>query len=103
MEELNVTACISVVLRHMSDTEQVFNVKCLCYIVCNLVHLLLCVLPSHCCILCLMQKLKTKVVKKNLNPEWNDELTLSISDPRTPIHLVSNFSFNSVFGFKIKI
>ncbi|WJX38254.1 Arginase, catabolizes arginine to ornithine and urea [Trifolium repens] len=33
------------------------------------------------------QKLKTKVVKKNLNPEWNDELTLSISDPRTPIHL----------------
>ncbi|XP_045826239.1 protein C2-DOMAIN ABA-RELATED 1-like [Trifolium pratense] len=33
------------------------------------------------------QKLKTKVVKKNLNPEWNDDLTLSISDPHTPIHL----------------
>ncbi|CAJ2640783.1 unnamed protein product [Trifolium pratense] len=33
------------------------------------------------------QKLKTKVVKKNLNPEWNDDLTLSISDPHTLIHL----------------
>ncbi|GAU44510.1 hypothetical protein TSUD_122800 [Trifolium subterraneum] len=33
------------------------------------------------------QKLKTKVVKKNLNPEWNDDLTLSISDLHTPIHL----------------
>ncbi|KAK2441876.1 Calcium-dependent lipid-binding (CaLB domain) family protein [Trifolium repens] len=33
------------------------------------------------------QKLKTRVVRKNLNPEWNDELTLSISDPHTPIHL----------------
>nr|AGV54351.1 ADP-ribosylation factor GTPase-activating protein AGD11-like protein [Phaseolus vulgaris] len=33
------------------------------------------------------QKLKTRVVKKNLNPEWNDDLTLSISDPHTPIHL----------------
>jgi len=43
-----------------------------------------------------MQKLKTRVVKKNLNPEWNEELTLSISDPHTPIHLVSNFSLNVV-------
>lgn len=34
-----------------------------------------------------MQKLKTRVVKKNLNPEWNEDLTLSISDPHTPIHL----------------
>ena len=33
------------------------------------------------------QKLKTRVVKKNLNPEWNDDLTLSISDPHAPIHL----------------
>ncbi|KAI5407364.1 protein C2-DOMAIN ABA-RELATED 1 [Lathyrus oleraceus] len=33
------------------------------------------------------QKLKTRVVKKNLNPEWNEDLTLSISDPKTPIHL----------------
>lgn len=43
-----------------------------------------------------MQKLKTKVVNKNLNPEWNDDLTLSISDPHAPIQLVSKFSSNSV-------
>lgn len=49
-----------------------------------------------------MQKLKTRVVKKNLNPEWNEDLTLSISDPRTPISLVSNFSSNSVCGLKSK-
>ncbi|KAL7101628.1 hypothetical protein ACP275_08G065300 [Erythranthe tilingii] len=33
------------------------------------------------------QKLKTRVVKKNLNPEWNEELTLTISDPNIPIKL----------------
>ncbi|XP_031110439.1 protein C2-DOMAIN ABA-RELATED 1-like [Ipomoea triloba] len=33
------------------------------------------------------QKLKTKVVKKTVNPEWNEELTLSISDPNLPIKL----------------
>ncbi|KAL3833990.1 hypothetical protein ACJIZ3_008726 [Penstemon smallii] len=32
-------------------------------------------------------KLKTRVVKKNINPEWNEELTLSISDPNVPIKL----------------
>jgi hypothetical protein len=55
----------------------------------------------HCCILCLMQKLKTKVVRKNLNPEWNNDLTLSISDTHTPVHLVCYFSFNTVFQIKI--
>ncbi|XVE92003.1 hypothetical protein REPUB_Repub01dG0059600 [Reevesia pubescens] len=34
------------------------------------------------------QKLKTRVVKKNCNPEWNDELTLSINDPDVPINLM---------------
>lgn len=38
-----------------------------------------------------MQRLKSRVIKKNCNPEWNDELTLSISDLDTPITLVSNF------------
>ncbi|XP_022724984.1 protein C2-DOMAIN ABA-RELATED 7-like [Durio zibethinus] len=33
------------------------------------------------------QKLKTHVVKKNCNPEWNDELILSIKDPNVPINL----------------
>lgn len=36
-----------------------------------------------------MQKLKTRVVKKNTNPEWNEELTLSIADPNLPIKVVS--------------
>ncbi|XP_062168409.1 GTPase activating protein 1-like, partial [Alnus glutinosa] len=35
------------------------------------------------------QKLKTRVVKKNINPEWNEDLTLSIADPSVPIKLVS--------------
>ncbi|KAL8142049.1 hypothetical protein V2J09_015081 [Rumex salicifolius] len=33
------------------------------------------------------QKLKTKVVKNNCNPEWNDELTLAILSPDTPVIL----------------
>ncbi|KAK4426541.1 protein C2-DOMAIN ABA-RELATED 4 [Sesamum alatum] len=33
------------------------------------------------------QKLKTRVVKKNVNPEWNEELTLSIADPSLPVKL----------------
>ncbi|XP_059624615.1 protein C2-DOMAIN ABA-RELATED 4-like isoform X3 [Cornus florida] len=34
------------------------------------------------------QKLKTRVVKKNLNPEWNEDLTLSVADSNLPIKLV---------------
>ncbi|KAA8547723.1 hypothetical protein F0562_004152 [Nyssa sinensis] len=33
------------------------------------------------------QKLKTRVVKRNLNPEWNEDLTLSVADPNLPIKL----------------
>ncbi|KAG6382797.1 hypothetical protein SASPL_157494 [Salvia splendens] len=33
------------------------------------------------------QKLKTRVVKKNLNPEWNEELTLTVADPNQSIKL----------------
>ncbi|KAI9169196.1 hypothetical protein LWI28_008773 [Acer negundo] len=33
------------------------------------------------------QKLKTRFVKRNCNPEWNEELTLSIQDPNIPITL----------------
>uniref|UniRef100_A0A453D656 C2 domain-containing protein n=1 Tax=Aegilops tauschii subsp. strangulata TaxID=200361 RepID=A0A453D656_AEGTS len=40
------------------------------------------------------QKLKTRVVRKSINPEWNDELTLSIEDPTIPVKLVCvPFSF----------
>lgn len=40
------------------------------------------------CFLNISQKLKTRVVKKSTNPEWNEELTLSIEDPAVPIRLV---------------
>ncbi|KAF2295412.1 hypothetical protein GH714_032811 [Hevea brasiliensis] len=33
------------------------------------------------------QKLKTRVVKKNVNPEWNEDLTLSIDNPNLPIKI----------------
>ncbi|XP_028769865.1 protein C2-DOMAIN ABA-RELATED 4 [Neltuma alba] len=48
------------------------------------------------------QKLKTRVINKNVNPEWNDDLTLSISDPRLPVHLYvydkDKFSFDDKMG-----
>uniref|UniRef100_A0A7N0TCY2 C2 domain-containing protein n=1 Tax=Kalanchoe fedtschenkoi TaxID=63787 RepID=A0A7N0TCY2_KALFE len=34
------------------------------------------------------KKLKTRVVRSNCNPEWNDELTLCVSDHHLPIQLV---------------
>ncbi|XP_078176995.1 GTPase activating protein 1-like [Carex rostrata] len=33
------------------------------------------------------KKLKTKVIKKNTNPVWDEELTLSIEDPNIPIRV----------------
>eukprot|EP00262_Sarcandra_glabra_P016534 TRINITY_DN542_c0_g1_i1.p1 TRINITY_DN542_c0_g1~~TRINITY_DN542_c0_g1_i1.p1 ORF type:complete len:166 (-),score=16.28 TRINITY_DN542_c0_g1_i1:551-1048(-) len=33
------------------------------------------------------QKLKTRVIKKNINPEWNEDLTLSVKDPTLPVKL----------------
>ncbi|CAN6445657.1 unnamed protein product [Victoria cruziana] len=33
------------------------------------------------------QKLKTRVIKQNINPEWNENLTLSVSDPILPIKI----------------
>ncbi|KAM7520316.1 hypothetical protein LguiB_019278 [Lonicera macranthoides] len=48
------------------------------------------------------QKLKTRVVKKNLNPEWNEELTLSISDLDIPVKLSvydkDTFTFDDKMG-----
>lgn len=33
------------------------------------------------------QTLKTRVVKKNCNPVWNEEMTVAIKDPNVPIRL----------------
>ncbi|KAI3776399.1 hypothetical protein L1987_46180 [Smallanthus sonchifolius] len=33
------------------------------------------------------QKLKTRIVEKNVNPEWNEEFILSIQDPDLPVKL----------------
>ncbi|XP_059623072.1 protein C2-DOMAIN ABA-RELATED 4-like [Cornus florida] len=33
------------------------------------------------------QKLKTRVIKRNVNPEWNEDLTLSVADSNLPIKL----------------
>lgn len=33
------------------------------------------------------QKLKTRVIEKDVNPVWNEDLTLSVSDPNIPIKL----------------
>ncbi|XP_039025597.1 protein C2-DOMAIN ABA-RELATED 1-like [Hibiscus syriacus] len=33
------------------------------------------------------QKIETRVVKRNVNPEWNDDLTLSVVDPTLPVKL----------------
>ncbi|KAM6546337.1 hypothetical protein CsatB_027073 [Cannabis sativa] len=47
-------------------------------------------------------KVKTRVVKKNVNPEWNEILTLSVSDPNTPVKLFvydrDTFSFDDKMG-----
>lgn len=44
----------------------------------------------------LVQKVKTNVVKKNCNPEWCDEVSLSIKDLNDPIELVSNISDSAI-------
>ncbi|KAI0502199.1 hypothetical protein KFK09_017146 [Dendrobium nobile] len=48
------------------------------------------------------QKLKTRAIKKNLNPEWNEELTLSVEDPNLLVKLYvfdkDLFSFDDPMG-----
>ncbi|KAJ0074571.1 hypothetical protein Patl1_37671 [Pistacia atlantica] len=36
---------------------------------------------------CPIQKLNTRVVKHDVNPEWDEDLTLFIADPHLPIQL----------------
>jgi Ca2+-dependent lipid-binding protein len=35
------------------------------------------------------QNLKTSVIKNTVNPVWNEELTLAVTNPATPIKIVS--------------
>ncbi|XP_034207827.1 protein C2-DOMAIN ABA-RELATED 4-like [Prunus dulcis] len=48
------------------------------------------------------QKLKTRVVKRNLNPEWDERLTLSVADANLPIMVCvydkDTFSFDDKMG-----
>ncbi|XP_019092993.1 PREDICTED: protein C2-DOMAIN ABA-RELATED 3 [Camelina sativa] len=34
------------------------------------------------------QKLKTRVVKKNINPQWEEDLTFTVTDPNLPLTLI---------------
>ncbi|KAI5660280.1 hypothetical protein M9H77_29073 [Catharanthus roseus] len=48
------------------------------------------------------QKLKTRVIKKDVNPEWNEDLTLSVADPNIPVKLTvydhDTFSMDDKMG-----
>ncbi|GAB2279903.1 Arginase, catabolizes arginine to ornithine and urea [Dionaea muscipula] len=48
------------------------------------------------------QKLKTRVIKKSLNPQWNDDLTLCVTDPNQPVKLFvydkDTFTFDDKMG-----
>ncbi|XP_050230325.1 protein C2-DOMAIN ABA-RELATED 4-like [Mercurialis annua] len=48
------------------------------------------------------QKLKTRVVKNNVNPEWNEDLTLSVTNPNIPVKLTvydrDTFSLDDKMG-----
>ncbi|CAI9767268.1 unnamed protein product [Fraxinus pennsylvanica] len=48
------------------------------------------------------QKLKTRVIKKDINPKWNEDLTLSVADPNIPIKLTvydhDTFSMDDKMG-----
>ncbi|GMI76570.1 homolog of OsGAP1, C2-domain ABA-related, C2 domain, Arabidopsis thaliana C2 domain [Hibiscus trionum] len=55
------------------------------------------------------QRLKTRMIKRDVNPEWNDELTLSVTDPNIPITLTvydhDTFTFDDKMGnaeFEVK-
>ncbi|KAE8723985.1 auxin efflux carrier component 1-like [Hibiscus syriacus] len=55
------------------------------------------------------QTLKTRVIDMDVNPVWNEDLTLSITDPDMPIHLIvydyDRFSMDDKMGdaeFSIK-
>ena len=49
-----------------------------------------------------MQKLKTSVKKRSVNPIWHEELTLTVTNPSQPLKLVSVqqiYLFVAIHGF----
>ncbi|KAL8474689.1 hypothetical protein ACS0TY_030489 [Phlomoides rotata] len=55
------------------------------------------------------QRLKTRVIRKDINPEWNEDLTLSVSDPNQAVYITvydhDTFSTDDKMGdaeFEIK-
>lgn len=79
--------------------KQVWLLFCF-YISSDLPHLHLFCLSIYCsqcltefCVLIILQKVKTSVKKKSVNPIWHEELTLSIMNPIAPIKLVSGCCF----------
>lgn len=53
---------------------------------------------------CVSQKLKSRVIKQNTNPEWDDDLTLSITDPGLPVKVLvydkDTFSLDDKMGMQ---
>ncbi|KAJ8428099.1 hypothetical protein Cgig2_012391 [Carnegiea gigantea] len=46
------------------------------------------------------QKLKTRVVKKTVNPEWNEDLTLCVMDLNEPVKLDLNLEGSNLFSIQ---
>ena len=46
-----------------------------------------------------MQKLKTRVIKKDVNPEWNEDLIFSVTDPSIPVKLVIASSIPNIYFY----
>lgn len=52
---------------------------------------------GHCL---LLQSVKTRVIKNNLNPVWNEQLMLSIPDDVPPLRLVSSLKMEAFLFLK---
>lgn len=40
----------------------------------------------------LMQKLRTRIMERDVNPVWNEDLTIFVYDPDLPIKLVCSYN-----------
>lgn len=48
-------------------------------------------------------ELRTRVIKKNLNPEWNENLTLSATDPILPVKIVWDSYTTTTCSFSVRL